>query len=97
MKLFDYAIFSLFFSDLNASGSRCRLFPEWTIQPQLPEPPECVTIAYVLRALNVERSTFYRSIDKKLLLQSGKIGGRPLYLKIDVNWLGVETGRMGKG
>ena len=74
-----------------------RLFPEWTIQPQLPEPPECVPIAYVLRALDVARSTFYRSIDKKLLQRSGKIGGRPVYLKTEVDWLGVEAERMGKG
>lgn len=49
------------------------------------------------RALDVARSTFYRSIDKKLLQRSGKIGGKPVYLKTEVDWLGVEAERMGKG
>lgn len=74
-----------------------RLFPKWTIQPVLPEPPEKVNIAYTLRVLDVARSTFYRSIDKKLLKRSGMIGGRPVYLKDDVDWLGMEAKRLGNG
>lgn len=74
-----------------------RLFPEWTIQPQTPEPPEKVNIAYILRALDVARSTFYRAIDKKLLERSGMIGGKPVYLKSEVDWLGTEARRLGKG
>ena len=71
-----------------------RLFPEWTIQPLA---PERVNIAYVLRVLDVARSTFYRSIDKKLLKRSGMIGGRPVYLKSEVDWLGTEAQRLGNG
>lgn len=40
------------------------LFPKWTIPPLTPKSPEKVNIAYILRILNVARSTFYRFIDK---------------------------------
>lgn len=74
-----------------------RLFPEWRIEPEPLESPELVNIAYVLQKLDVVRSTFYRSINNKLLLSSGRIGGSPMYVKSEVDWLGAEALKLGGG
>lgn len=73
------------------------VFPDWTISEVMPEPPETVTISYVIRTLDVARSTFYRSIDNKLLHRSGQVGNRPMYIKSEVDWLGAEARNMGSG
>lgn len=72
-------------------------FPTWNISPIQPEPPETVNIAYILQKLDVVRSTFYRSIRDKLLTPSGTIGGSPVYLKKEVDWLGAEAKKLGDG
>lgn len=74
-----------------------RQFPEWKIEPKEPEPPDLVNIAYVLQKLGVAPSTFYRTINHTLLKSTGRIGGSPMYLKSDVDWLGAEALRIGGG
>lgn len=58
--------------------------------PHLSEPPEHVTINWILDFLNVGRSTFYRCIRNQILFEVCRIGNRPYYLKKEVTALMIR-------
>lgn len=57
--------------------------------------PEHVTISWIIDKLEIQRSTFYKSVNNILLFPVLKAGRRPYYLKSDVIDLFDKTRGMG--